>query len=459
MKNYFHYNILLIVFSITFFCSGCSKDWLDIKSNKSYVVPKTAEDYQALLDYDPKMNQQYPYMPIVSDDNFYIPYSFYSTLQDVERNAYVWEKNFTQDIFDWNQLYEKIFYANSVLEGLVNIEENERRQPQWNNVKGAALFYRALANYWLAETFCMPYLAVNPELVDGIPLRLTSDPSASAPRVSLSKTYEQIFLDLQQADSLLNEIPLYKTRPSKRAAKALLARVSLQTGNYVAALQYANETIDLYNFLMDYNNVVPQAPRRTFQRFHEEVIFQAECLTGQIIFYPYYDIFIDSTLYASYDNNDLRKELFFYDMGQGRFSFRGSYTGLAGTSFNGLAVNEIYYIKAECEARAGDAEDAMNTLNSLLMTRWKTGTFIPKTAVDAQDALDQVLQERRKELLFCGLRWSDLRRLNVDPRYAVTLRRKFDNGQEYSLPPNDPRYALPIPLAEIRITGINQNTR
>jgi hypothetical protein len=56
------------------------------------------------------------------------------------------------------------------------------------------------------------------------------------------------------------------------------------------------------------------------------------------------------------------------------------------------------------------------------------------------------------------LRWIDLRRLNTDSRYAVTLTRNLNN-QIYTLPPNDQRYVLPIPDLEIKLSGIEQNPR
>jgi hypothetical protein len=100
----------------------------------------------------------------------------------------------------------------------------------------------------------------------------------------------------------------------------------------------------------------------------------------------------------------------------------------------------------------------MNDLNTLLMTRWKTGTFVPYQAANADDALQQILTERKKELLFRGTRWADLRRLNKDSKFAMTLTRII-NGVTYTLPPNDPRYAMPIPDNEISLSGIPQNAR
>jgi hypothetical protein len=137
--------------------------------------------------------------------------------------------------------------------------------------------------------------------------------------------------------------------------------------------------------------------------------------------------------------------------------FIGSYSGSL-LYFDGLATDELYLIRAECNARSGKTTEAMNDLNDLLITRYATGHFTPLTASNAGNALDQILTERRKELVLRGLRWSDLRRLNKDPHYAVTLTRTL-NGQTYSLPPNDNKYVFPIPDDEIKISGIPQNPR
>jgi hypothetical protein len=68
------------------------------------------------------------------------------------------------------------------------------------------------------------------------------------------------------------------------------------------------------------------------------------------------------------------------------------------------------------------------------------------------------LAERRKELIYRGIRWSDLRRLNRDSRFGIILTKTL-NGVTYSLLPNDKRYVLPIDEIEIRLSGIQQNNR
>src|SRR5690606_21974058 len=112
--------------------------------------------------------------------------------------------------------------------------------------------------------------------------------------------------------------------------------------------------------------------------------------------------------------------------------------------------------------RAGRTPEAMEHLNHLLSNRWAADHFAPLQVSGSEECLRLILEERRKELLSRGVRWSDLRRLNKDPRFAKTLVRVIDNGSNpttYTLPPNDPRYVFLIPQEVIRITGMQQNLR
>jgi hypothetical protein len=160
---------------------------------------------------------------------------------------------------------------------------------------------------------------------------------------------------------------------------------------------------------------------------------------------------VDTALYQSYQPNDLRKTCYYSSNG----AFIGSYD-VSRLMFGGIATEEMYLARAECEARLGNTQDAMTDLNTLLVTRWVSGTFTKYTATSATDALGQILMERRKELAFRGTRWMDLRRLNKDPNYAITLTRNI-NGQIFTLQPNSPRYVFEIPPDEELLDPLPQN--
>jgi len=67
------------------------------------------------------------------------------------------------------------------------------------------------------------------------------------------------------------------------------------------------------------------------------------------------------------------------------------------------------------------------------------------------------LTERRRELIMRGLRWSDIRRLNLEG--AGITQTRTANGKVHTLLPNDPRYALALPEDVIERSGMVQNRR
>jgi len=222
--------------------------------------------------------------------------------------------------------------------------------------------------------------------------------------------------------------------------------------SYSEAGLYADSCLQLNNNLIDFNTLDKKAAY-PIPPFNREMIFYVSTygyeLASNIAN-------IDSNLYASYATDDLRRSIFF-KVKNGIASFKGSYNGDY-TLFTGIATDEMYVTRAECEAREINITAALNDLNTLLSMRWKTGKFIPLVTTDPQQALQWILVERRKELLMRDLRWMDLKRLNKEPSFQTMLTRNL-NGQVYTRPPNDPRYALPIPEVVIQQTGMLQNPR
>src|SRR5690606_20876408 len=135
---------------------------------------------------------------------------------------------------------------------------------------------------------------------------------------------------------------------------------------------------------------------------------------------------VDTVLYNEFSGDDLRKKYFFIKNSNGSIRFRGSYTGTP-NPFTGLAVDEVVLSKAECMVRSGNVEDALMWLNHLLVNRFPVDKFDPVIEQDAGTLLKMTLLERRKQLMFRDVRWMDLKRLNLDPRFQTTLKRTVDN--------------------------------
>jgi len=441
---------------------SCDDAFLDEKPDKALLVPTTLADFQALLDNDTDQALNYsPGLNVVAADNFYRTTPNVLSLRTIERNTHMWASNLFEgaSVDDWNKPYRAVFYANIVLDGLDKLPENSGSSQTRAAIRGSALFFRARAFYDLAQQFAAQYNKLTASSKPGIPIRLTSDVNKLVPRGTLQQTYDQIITDLTEAENLLPIQVVGKTRPSNAAAQGMLARIYLQMSDYTNAELFANKFLSMNNKLIDFNTLNPSAARPLpsgLQKGNDEVVFYSRLLAMNFTGASSATI-VDSSLYASYKTNDLRRTCFFINRGNGVVNFKGSYTG-SSSLFNGVAVDEVYLIRSECRARNNDVQGALEDLNALLITRWKKGTFVPLTASSQKEVLKLILDERRKELIARGLRWGDLRRLNNDPEYVVTLSRIVD-GKTYILSPNDPKYVFPIPDNEILLSGIEQNDR
>ena len=454
MKKY----TLILSLIFTFFIS-CKKEWLDVKPDKALAIPQTIEDYQSLLDNSNTVfNSFQPALGEIASGDFYIRTNDFQSLGTAtERNCYIWAQDGSYvggNLDDWNRSYTQIHHANVVLDGIQEINPGTSDMINWNNVQGSALFYRSFALFNIAQVFCKPYIKLSASTDLGLPIKLSADINEQSNRSSVQETYDQIISDLLIAKNLLPILPLYKTRPSKPAVFALLSRVYLSMQDYDKCLQYSDSCLQLQNSLMDYN-IDPEVHPNSFYPFsglNSEVIFQSSCLNYGI--FSTARLIVDSSLYKLYDSSDIRRKLFFTNSA-GKVRFRGSYNGNR-LFFGGLAVDEVYLNRSEANARLNNTTAALSDLDSLRKKRITSGYFMPSSAGSANVALQLILDERRRELCFRTLRWSDLRRLNQDVQFQMILTRMIDN-QVYTLQPNDKRYVFPIPNQEILLSGIPQN--
>jgi len=460
MRRTSNNHFLKLLFAFLVACTGCvKKSYLTQIPDGSLLALNTADDAQALLDNITIMRES-PSLAEVSADNFYLPSdSGLLTMDPVELNTYLWKP----DIFegkplagDWVKPYQQVYYANAILAALPALTGPA---DQLNHIRGAALFIRAYAFYNLAVEFANLYTGTA-DTDAGIPLHLTPDPLASVTRSTVKETYDRILTDAKTACGLLMQQvdPDRKNRPSQPAAYALLARIYLSMGDFAHAGLYADSCLNSYSTLLDYKNYINAGVPIPFSANNDEVLYQSNLLSTTDVFFRS-NCYIDSTLYASFSDSDLRKSLYFSIGSSGLPNPQYSYSGDL-TKFSGLAVDEVYLIRAECNAHLGKITEAVQDITTLLKTRWENNAYSHPPVSSQKEALDLVLQERRKELVFRGLRWTDIRRLNsADPSHAITLKRVWF-GQTYTLPPFDKRYILPIPPDVIAINGgISQNPR
>ncbi|EHQ29729.1 RagB/SusD family nutrient uptake outer membrane protein [Mucilaginibacter paludis] len=451
-----HYKFILIIVVVLCGITSCKK-FLDKKPDKLANVPSSLSDLQALLDNSARINESSAVFGEALADNYYLTASDYNQyISDAQ--YYTWNKDAIPYGLPWNVSYPSpVYYSNLALTYLPLVESAPSDAALYNQIQGSALFIRAYSFFELAQLYCKPFsstAATDP----GLLLKQSADINEVVGRASVQTTYDQIINDLKQSIELLPVRSSVITRPCKIAAYAELARVYLSMRDYTNAGTYAKMALDQQNALLNYNGLIPvQSP-------------PIKVPNVEVIYYSYNSAQllkndkckVDSNLYKSYSQDDLRKKVYFNantGAKAGTYYFWGSYAGQKATwgTFSGLTTSELLLIRAECYAKNGNSISAMFDLNTLLKTRWTTGKYVDLVASDASNALQKIRIERRKELVFRNQRWTDLRRYNLEDS-TITLKRII-NGKIYTLPPNDNRWVMQIPTDEIIKRGIVQNPR
>ncbi|MBL0884207.1 MAG: RagB/SusD family nutrient uptake outer membrane protein [Chitinophagaceae bacterium] len=455
-----NYNYCILILSCLLGMSYNKNEFLDKKPNSSIIIPTKLPELRSMLDN----TQVFTYTPGLGEmgaDDYYLLETNWQSLPFLERNSYTWQSDLygsQLNVRDWSTPYQQILYTNIVLEQLEKNPPAPNELAEWKDIQGSAYFLRGFALSNLLHHFAPALDSQTMTTTPGVPIRLTTNVHRYESRSSIKDCYDQIYTDLQTAAKLLSSQvpPVAKNRPSKPAAFAQLARISLLTGQYDLAKKYADSALQLYNHLIDYNSISTTA-LSPFDRSQPEIWYFAQAMSEYSILLTISTIvFADTTLYRSYHTNDLRRSIFFRPLTGNQVGFKRGYSGTI-LSFTGLATDEIYLIRAEALARLGQWQSGLADLNTLLIKRWRTGTFVPINAVNAADALEKILQERRKELVWRGHRWLDLKRFNRQGR-SIQLTRKFA-GQTFTLDPNHPKYVFAIPENEIIQSGIIQNPR
>lgn len=439
----------------------CScKKFLDKKDNTSLSGVESITDAQQLMDDVNSVNVS----PLLtygecSSDNCYLTQEAYDGISYYQAytDTYTWGRHpfaaAGDETNDWNDAYAGVLIMNVILEELGKMKVPNAEIKNLDNVKGSALAFRSWYFWQLATAFDKGYNDETAGTDLGIPLRLTANFNTPSSRSTNKETYTKIIEDLETALRLLPETPAIASRPSKRSVYGMLANVYLSMRQYDKAGQYADSSLQLNHELLDYNTLDPGADMPISQYNKEISLYMSSY--GRP-FNLMYQGFVDSLLYNSYAEDDLRKTVFFRKNADNTISFKGSY----GESylFVGLANGEAYLVKAEAEARAGNTAKAMEDLNTLMQNRMVNTSvhpFVPLTASSSQDALQKVLRERRKELVFRERRWMDIKRLNLEDANIILTRNV--NDQTYTLMPNANRYAIPLPDKAINISGMPQN--
>ncbi|MDH5826277.1 RagB/SusD family nutrient uptake outer membrane protein [Sphingobacterium faecium] len=397
----------------------------------------------------------------------------------------------------WVETYKLINVSNSIIANAIKLPRSNSDEIQGaNRVEGEARFLRASYYFWLVNLYGKPYTKASANRDLGVPLKLQEEVlDILYARNNVQEVYDQILLDLELAEQLLSNTGRQKSiyRADITAVQLLLSRVHLYMQHWEQALSYADKVIAVRPALTNLNS----SPEPFLRKESVENIFS---MGGNDIFRSMCNSVqsfrVAHDLYNSYHNNDLRKTLWYWSMGDfvgytktppsgtatlpsninyysSQYFTSGFRTLLSPVSDKFLyRTAEAYLNKAEAAACLNRGDQAQEMLNLLRSNRYKTGTAFQEN-LSNNDLILAIRNERRLELALEGHRWFDLRRYGVSdvlPQskrivhnytiYAARSSRTMIERRQYILEENDLGYTLPLPQSVIDFnTGMINNER
>ena len=365
----------------------------------------------------------------------------------------------------WLELYNEIYAANSVIEGLQNAPTVNTAIKQ--QLIGEAKFIRAFLHFY----------AVN--LYGDVPLVTSTNYliNNTIGRTAKAQVYQQIIQDMKDAQAALsanfvdgaglsiNE----RVRPNRGAATAMLARTYLYSGKWDSAETQATALIansSQYGLVNNFDSV--------FLKNSKETIWQLQpVLPGYNTFDGYYYVLtsapgttrfpaaLSNNILSAFEPSDKRytKWIGRITVGTSTYYYSNKYkVGIMNTTNPVteyqmvLRLSEQYLIRAEARVQKGDISGAQADLNIIRARAGLSST----TASDQSSLLNAILHERQVELFTeWGHRWFDLIRMGA---INSVMGSPGNVSQAKGGTWNQNWILLPIPLTETQINlNLSQN--
>ena len=402
-------------------------------------------------------------LPDMMSDNLFETTESLANYTDFSRWSYTADDPLILDI--WLDAYRVVQQANLTLRGIESFATENSGAV--NRIKAQALALRALAHFDLLRYFGES--TDRNSTARGVPYVDKFDIEQKPARLTVKGTYDRIEADLKSAKDLMlsmdKSIQTTGTAGTDRSyidpivINGLLARMYLNANSLDSAVKYATLVI----------NARPLANRTQFPNLWvdastAEVLWSVKFesldddLAGNVFYsvgnrasyrpttnlLSLYDAAND-VRYTSYYKNLLRGAarnttpartvLIKYDAKQSNIS---KPDGIV--NFKALRTGEMYLIRAEAYARLGQEVLALTDLNALRAER--IAGYVP-VVLSGSALLQEIANERRKELVAEGHRFFDLKRT------TRTINRTTNCTNFCTLGPTAREWALPIPQSEM----------
>lgn len=401
------------------------------------VIASTGEEYRAMLTYEYKYFPKDRHMTTVRTDELKFSGSTASSDLDAYLDLWLWKDENpspTTSYFSWRSYYHAIYIANYIIEHQEEITDASAKTI--NQLVGEAYMMRAYCHFLLVNLYAEPYTHCTPATTRGVPMMLEADVNAIPGSSSVETIYQQVLSDIAEAEQRLN-VTKWDEGENYRfntiSAQALRARTYLYMGRWQEALTAAKAVIAAHGDLEDLNVSSALLPDSYQSAESIVALEQFSSNLSTVINQPSNDFI------SLYRTGDQRKSKYF------KRATSTTWTLLKSDGYCSFRSAEAYLTAAEAAAQLNDLTGAIDLLKPLLQKRLNATAYQETldlmTPMNQSQLLQEIYDERARELAFEGHRWYDLRR-TTQPALTRTY-----GGQTYTLTPE--KYTMRFPTEAV----------
>ena len=390
-----------------------------------------------MLTYEYKYFPKDRHMTTVRTDELKFSGSTASSDLDAYLDLWLWKDENpspTTSYFSWRSYYHAIYIANYIIEHQEEITDASAKTI--NQLVGEAYMMRAYCHFLLVNLYAEPYTHCTPATTRGVPMMLEADVNAIPGSSSVETIYQQVLSDIAEAEQRLN-VTKWDEGENYRfntiSAQALRARTYLYMGSWQEALTAAKAVIAAHGDLEDLNVSSALLPDSYQSAENIVALEQFSSNLSTVINQPSNDFI------SLYRTGDQRKSKYF------KRATSTTWTLLKSDGYCSFRSAEAYLTAAEAAAQLNDLTGAIDLLKPLLQKRLNATAYQETldlmTPMNQSQLLQEIYDERARELAFEGHRWYDLRR-TTQPALTRTY-----GGQTYTLTPE--KYTMRFPTEAV----------
>lgn len=318
----------------------------------------------------------------------------------------------------WFAAYTSIARANNILEALPGITDaGDYTEAELNKLEAEARFIRGLCHFDLVKWYAQSYQFTAEASHLGVPI-IKKTEIGEPSRNTVKEVYDFVIEELTYAAENLDnsKIPFFA---NKAAAYALLSRVYLYKEDWpnaeaaatsslaeVSTVYTATEWVDSWDLFGDGEALFEISNNPASD---SDVPGGGENFPSLYDYAGYGDLVLTDDVVAIFDPADIRGNIIYADAnGEYRCMKYPGYNGVVGVdNFIVIRVSEVYLNRAEARIeQTGKQAEALADINMIRTNRGLAALAI----VD----IDDILLERRRELLLEGHQLFDFTRRGMD---------------------------------------------